>query len=82
MKSIFKLFAFSLLSLQFALAQSTVTGVVTDPDGLPLPGATVFELGTSNGVSSDFDGNYSIDVAEGATLVFSFYWVRTTTNLD
>lgn len=72
MKSIFKLFAFSLLSLQFALAQSTVTGVVTDPDGLPLPGATVFELGTSNGVSSDFDGNYSIDVAEGATLVFSF----------
>lgn len=64
--SAFMLMAFS------GLAQKTVSGVVTDESGLPLPGATVIEQGTSNGVSSDFDGNFTIEVAEGATLEVSF----------
>ena len=58
-------------------AQKTVTGVVTDDSGLPLPGATVVEQGTSNGVSTDFDGNYSIEVAEGAVLEISFVGYET-----
>jgi len=37
-----------------------------------LPGATVLVEGTQNGVSTDFDGNYSIDASSGDTLVFSF----------
>ena len=61
-----------LFSVAFLIAQKTVSGVVADSDGLPLPGATVVEQGTNNGVSTDFDGNYSIEVAEGATLEFSF----------
>jgi len=60
------LFAFS------GWSQKTVTGVVLDENGSPLPGATIVEKNTSNGVSTDFDGNYSIEVAEGATLEFSF----------
>lgn len=53
-------------------AQNTVKGVVTDANGgMPLPGATVLEKGTTNGAASDFDGNYTIDVQEGATLIFS-----------
>ena len=53
-------------------SQKTVTGTVLDDGGLPLPGATVIEKGTSNGVSTDFDGNFSIEVAEDATLEISF----------
>ncbi|WP_149304531.1 SusC/RagA family TonB-linked outer membrane protein [Pareuzebyella sediminis] len=40
--------------------QTAVSGTVTDEDGVPLAGATVLEVGTTNGVSTDFDGNYSI----------------------
>ncbi|MEM7380483.1 MAG: carboxypeptidase-like regulatory domain-containing protein, partial [Bacteroidota bacterium] len=56
------------------LAQTkTVTGTVTDTaDGSPLPGVSVVEQATTNGTQTDFDGNYTIEVSEGATLVFSF----------
>ena len=51
----------------------TVTGTVTDSNGLPLPGVNVIEKGTSNGTQTDFDGNYSIDVSlSDAVLVFTF----------
>jgi hypothetical protein len=39
---------------------------------MPLPGATVIEVGTVDGVSTDFDGNYTIEVSERATLEFSY----------
>ncbi len=59
--------------VQLAFAQQkTVSGVITDENGLPLPGATVVVKGTSTGVSSDFDGNYSISLNEGQVLQFSF----------
>ena len=62
----------SLLCLQLAVAQSTtVSGTVADESGTPLPGVNVVEKGTSNGTSTDFDGNYTINVSSGATLVFS-----------
>ncbi len=70
-KLLFLSTAFMFLSFS-VLAQKTVTGVVTDETGVPLPGATVVEEGTSNGVSTDFDGNYSIEVADGSTIVASF----------
>ncbi len=48
-----------------------VTGRVSDSEG-ELIGATVLEKGTSNGVITDFDGNFTIDVKPGATLVVSY----------
>ena len=42
-----------------------------------LPGATVLEKGTTNGTFTDVDGNYSLSVEEGATLVFSFVGYHT-----
>ena len=68
------LFVFCLFGFQNAQAQTTVTGTVTDSnDGSPLPGANVVVKGTTNGVSSDFDGNYSINVSgKSAILVFTF----------
>jgi len=52
--------------------QSSVSGTVTDDTGAPLPGASIVEKGTTNGTQTDFDGNYTINVADGATLVISY----------
>src|SRR5680860_500963 len=53
--------------------QQIVTGTVTDGTGTPLAGANIVEKGTINGVTADFDGNYSIDLSdENATLVVSY----------
>ena len=60
-------------------AQTTVTGTVTDEQNIPLPGATVLEKGTTNGTTTDFDGNYTISVANGnAILEFSYIGYSTT----
>ncbi len=68
---------FLMMSLQ---AQTTVSGSVTSSaDGLPLPGVTVIDMNDgTNGVTSDFDGNYSITVDDGATsLQFSYIGFKT-----
>lgn len=60
------------LTSTLAHAQKTVTGTVSDKDG-PLPSASVVEKGTTNGVTTDFDGKFSIKVAdENAVLIISF----------
>ncbi|QYA26562.1 TonB-dependent receptor [Gramella sp. MT6] len=61
---------FSLPIMVFS--QDEITGVVTDNSGTPLPGVNVYEKGTENGTSTDFDGQYTIEVDPEATLVFSF----------
>ena len=61
-----------------ALAQKiTVSGTVTDPTGEPLIGASVLVQGTSNGVATDFDGNYQIAVDANGTLVVSYVGYET-----
>ena len=61
------------LAVQISFAQNkNVSGTVSDDNGLPLPGATVVIDGTSTGVSTDFDGNYSISASVGDVLVFSY----------
>lgn len=50
----------------------TVSGVVRDQNGEPIPGATVSVPGTNLGTATDMDGKYSITVPEGSNLVFSF----------
>ncbi|KRB56135.1 TonB-dependent receptor [Flavobacterium sp. Root186] len=61
-----------LLNSAFLFAQKEVSGVVKDKTGTPLPGVNIVEKGTSNGVSTDFEGGYKIKVKEGATLVFTY----------
>ena len=61
----------SLLSIQLA-AQDTINGTVTDENGSPLPGATILVVGTDEGVTSGFDGNFSIEALEGSTLSIQF----------
>lgn len=65
---------FWLLCVPFALAQdpAKVTGKVTDDLGEPMIGVSVQVKGTSHGAITDIDGNYSVAVGQGATLVFSY----------
>ena len=59
--------------VQISFAQEKkVSGTVSDDNGLPLPGSTVVISGTNSGVSTDFDGNYSINASVGDVLTFSF----------
>tara|TARA_R110001599_G_scaffold3619_2_gene19970 strand:- start:25626 stop:28808 length:3183 start_codon:yes stop_codon:yes gene_type:complete len=50
----------------------TITGVVTDENGMPIPGVTVSVPGTSIGTATDLDGKYTLTVAENASVIFSF----------
>lgn len=62
-----KLFLMSLCflfcSLGMLLAQKTITGIVVDAEGIPIIGANILEIGTSNGTSTDLDGKYSMQVS-------------------
>ena len=49
-----------------------VSGVIVDETGEPIIGASILEKGTTNGTITDFDGNFVLDVAEGATLEISY----------
>ncbi|MFD1017365.1 SusC/RagA family TonB-linked outer membrane protein [Winogradskyella rapida] len=74
MKTILNALLFCLLILPASLmAQSTVTGTVTDEaNAMPLPGVNVVIKGTSRGTSTDFDGNYALEVSQGEILVISY----------
>lgn len=70
--------ALSLLFMGFSYAQEkTITGNVTDQDGLPLPGVAVLVVGTTNGAQTDFDGNYTITANVGSVLRFSYLGQQT-----
>lgn len=67
------LFSFFIMTMSFAYGQDkTVSGKVSDSSGEPLPGVNIVVKGTTRGVVSDMDGNYSIAASEGATLTFSY----------
>ena len=68
---ILTLFLAFVVQLTFA-QEKTVTGTVSDAQGIPLPGVNVIVQGTNNGTQTDFDGNYSISTAQGQILVFSY----------
>lgn len=78
MKNLFLFWRLSFTVLLMALgfvtaqAQQKVTGLVTDPAGEPIIGANVLEKGSTNGVITDFDGNFTLNVKNGATLVISY----------
>ncbi|QKX03759.1 SusC/RagA family TonB-linked outer membrane protein [Aquimarina sp. TRL1] len=68
---ILTLFLAFVVQLTFA-QEKTVSGVISDNNGMPLPGVNILVKGTSSGTQSDFDGNYSIEVNKGAVLSFSY----------
>ncbi|WP_299778375.1 SusC/RagA family TonB-linked outer membrane protein [uncultured Formosa sp.] len=77
---ILTLFLAFVVQITFA-QEKTISGTVSDPNGLPLPGVNIIVKGTTNGTQTDFDGKYSIMSASGEILSFSFmgYKTKTTT---
>jgi hypothetical protein len=70
----FLMLAVAIMFTTVAMGQSTITGTVMDADlNAPLPGANIIEKGTTNGVSSDFDGNFSLTTeATSGQIVVSY----------
>ena len=75
-KTIFSCFPliFFIISVQNVKAQDliNVKGTVSDDQNVPLPGVSIVEKGTTNGVTTDFDGNYAINVPFNAILVYTY----------
>ena len=69
---------FSINSSVFAQDSYTITGtVVSQTDNLPIPGANIIVEGTTNGTTTDFDGNFSLTVKPGDILDISFIGFKT-----
>ena len=67
-----------IFSSHAVMAQSrTVSGTVIDETGTPMIGLTVIVTGTTNGVTTDIDGNYQINVSGNETLTFSYLGYET-----
>ncbi|WP_255443928.1 SusC/RagA family TonB-linked outer membrane protein [Robiginitalea sp. SC105] len=65
------------LSISISFAQEkTVSGTVVDQNNLPVPGVSVIVVGTSRGVQTDFDGNYSIKVNRGEVLRYAYLGLK------
>ena len=61
------------LGVQMVFAQQkTISGTVSDENGLPLPGATLIRAGTSSGTTTDFDGKYQLAANVGDVLEISY----------
>lgn len=76
------LILFLLLTCNFVTAQVKVTGIVSDAQGLSIPGANIMVVGSKISASTDFDGNYSIDVPVNSNISVSFIgYVSQTINV-
>ncbi len=70
------LFILMMMPIVILAQEKTVRGLISF-NGEPLPGVNIIEKGTSNGVTTDFNGNYEIAVNSQATLVYSYLGFKT-----
>ncbi|MEK8180363.1 SusC/RagA family TonB-linked outer membrane protein [Flavobacterium buctense] len=69
---------FIALLVQISFAQDrVVSGVVSDNNGLPIPGVNVLVKGTNLGTQTDFDGKFSIKASATQTLIFNYVGMKT-----
>ena len=77
LRFVFCVMVFSLVSTM-TFAQTSITGTVLDAaNAEPIIGANIIEKGTTNGTITDFDGNFFLNVAEGAILEISYMGYKT-----
>ena len=80
MKKVYKLVVLLLFCQAYVFAQNiSVTGKVTDSDNLPLPAVSIKVSGSTQGTSTDANGNFTISVPSNASLVFSYIGFTTQT---
>lgn len=68
----FFLICFLFFGTQLINAQLQIKGTIRDSTNEPLPGANILEKGTSNGASTDFNGNFTLTTSPNSTLIISF----------
>ncbi|MDP5139151.1 MAG: carboxypeptidase-like regulatory domain-containing protein [Spirosomaceae bacterium] len=81
MKRILLYFVVSFITVLGASAQQTIKGTVIDETGDGLPGVTVAVPGTTTGTTTDVEGKYTLQVAAGSSLTFSFIGYKTVTEI-
>ena len=72
MKNLISILCVCLLNLTLGFGQTTISGAVSDDEGIPLPGASIIEEGTSNGTITDFDGNFTLQIGDDSSIVISY----------
>lgn len=77
MQTLKQLYLLFLCFPMFVLGQNTISGTVTDDNNIPVPGVEILVQNTSRGTTTDFDGNYSIDVNNGDVLLFNYLGYKT-----
>ena len=77
MKNLYYLLA--LFAFSFSLSAQQISGSISDENGDPLPGASIVVDGSSRGVTSDFDGNFTITATNGDKLVVSYVGYKSQT---
>ncbi|WP_223034259.1 VWA domain-containing protein [Hanstruepera marina] len=66
-----------LFSMQIFSQEKTISGTISDENGLPLPGVNIIIKSTTNGTQTDFEGNYEIKANVGDVLSYSFLGYKT-----
>ena len=73
MKSLLLSFFLCLASITMYSQTNEIQGTVSDKSGNPLPGVSIVVKNTTNGVTTDFDGNFTLpNIQSGETLIFSY----------
>ncbi len=72
MKHLLHILAIVFIAIQVQAQERTITGIVTDNSGLPIAGVNVIVKNTSNGIQTNFDGEYKLKAFVGQTIVYSY----------
>ena len=72
MKYLLHILCIAFLSLHLQAQEKTISGTLSDENGLPLPGVIILVKSTSKGTQTDFDGNYEIKAHLGDVLSYAF----------
>lgn len=77
LKKILLSFTLIMVCMVAGAQKTTVSGTIVDESGLGVIGATVMEKSSANGTVTDLDGNFRLEVSQGATLVISYVGYQT-----
>tara|TARA_R110002012_G_scaffold322023_1_gene553786 strand:- start:25395 stop:27539 length:2145 start_codon:yes stop_codon:yes gene_type:complete len=78
MKNLLQFVFVAFISLQLQAQERTISGTISDENGLSLPGVNIIVKGTSNRTQTNFDGFYTLKATEGDVLSYSFIGYITT----
>ncbi|QCX38602.1 TonB-dependent receptor [Aureibaculum algae] len=76
---VFISFLLLLSTISLVAQEKLISGTITDENAEPLPGVNIVIQGTTTGVQTDFEGNYTINTNIGDVLVFTFVGMKTQT---